>query len=318
MTARGVGGSICRARRLSPPRGLWPLSVDAPGVPLRFTPGFTLSPAPQAGLFKRMPQLTLADVDLHYEVHGNGEPLVLIPGFAAGAWIWSKHVAPLSTKFRVVTFDPRGIGQSSFESEQLTMRLLADDTAALLRRLGIEQAHILGVSFGGFVAQEFALAYPEMTRTLSLCCTSFGGPNHVAPSMDILTAVLSTNGFNTQERIRRNLLPAFSPEFARIHADEVEEVINLRLANPVVEEAYRAQLKAGVGFDAESRVGDIQAPTLVLSGDADAIVPVQNSHNLARRIPGARLRLIEGGSHLFFIEQPDEFNRIVAEFLGQN
>ncbi len=265
-----------------------------------------------------MPQLTLADVDLHYEVYGNGEPLVLIPGFAAGAWIWSKHVAPLATKFRVVTFDPRGIGQSSFESEQLTMRLLADDTAALLRRLGIEQAHILGVSFGGFVAQEFALAYPEMTRTLSLCCTSFGGPNHVAPSMDILTAVLSTNGFNTQERIRRNLLPAFSPEFARIHADEVEEVINLRLANPVVEEAYRAQLKAGVGFDAESRVGGIQAPTLVLSGDADAIVPVQNSHNLARRIPGARLRLIEGGSHLFFIEQPDEFNRIVAEFLGQN
>jgi pimeloyl-ACP methyl ester carboxylesterase len=273
---------------------------------------------PRWDTFKRMPQLTLVDVDLHYEVDGNGEPLVLIPGFAAGAWIWSKHVAPLATKFRVVTFDPRGIGKSSFDSKPLTMRLLADDTAALLHALGIEQAHILGVSFGGFVAQEFALAYPEATRTLSLCCTGFGGPNHVAPSMETMTAVLSTDGFNTEARIRRNLLPAFSPDFVRNHPDEVEELIKLRLANPIVEEAYRSQLKAGLGFNAEFRVGAIKAPTLVLSGEADAIVPVQNSRNLVERIPGAQLQLVEGGSHLFFIEQPDEFNRIVVEFLTRN
>lgn len=265
-----------------------------------------------------MSHLTIGNVDIHYEVYGSGEPLVLIPGFAAGAWIWSKHLAPLSTKCQVVTFDPRGIGQSSFDTEPLTMRLLADDTAALLHRLGIEQAHILGVSFGGFVAQEFALAYPQATRTLSLCCTSFGGPNHVAPSKDILTAVLSTHGFNTEERVRRNLLPAFSSDFARSNPDQVEEVIKLRMESPVVEDAYRAQLKAGLGFDAESRVGDIKAPTLVLSGDADGIVPAQNSRNLAAKIPGATLRLIEGGSHLFFIEQPEEFNKIVIGFLSQN
>jgi pimeloyl-ACP methyl ester carboxylesterase len=265
-----------------------------------------------------MPQFILGDVDIHYEVYGDGEPLVLIPGFAAGAWIWFKQVVSLAPKFKVITFDPRGIGQSSFASEPLTMRLLADDTAALLHGLEIEQAHILGVSFGGFVAQEFALAYPEATRTLSLCCTSFGGPNHVSPSIDILTAVLSRNGFNSEERIRRILLPAFSPDFVRSHPAELDEVIKLRLANPVVEEAFNAQLKAGIGFDAESRVNAINAPTLVLSGDADKIVPVQNSRNLAQKIPGARLRLIEGGSHLFFIEQLDEFNRIVAEFVTQN
>ena len=265
-----------------------------------------------------MPQLTLGNVDLHYEVYGSGDPLVLIPGFTAGAWIWSRNVAQLATKFRVVTFDPRGIGQSTFDSEPSTMRLLADDTAALLQLLEIDHAHILGVSFGGFVAQEFALAHPEATRTLSLCCTSFGGPNHVPPSMDIMTAVLTPHGFNTEERVRRNLLPAFSPDFARNHPAQVEEVIRLRMANPVIEDAYRAQLKAGLGFDAESRVGAIKAPTLVLSGDADAIVPSQNSRNLAAKIPGATLRLVEGGSHLFFIEQPDEFNQTVIEFLSQN
>ena len=198
------------------------------------------------------------------------------------------------------------------------MQLLADDTAALMQALGIERAHVLGVSFGGFVAQEFALAYPEATRTLSLCCTGFGGPNHVAPSLETLTAVLSTDGFNTEARVRRNLLPAFSSGFVRDHPEIVEDLIKLRLANPVVEEAYKAQLQAGLGFDSEQRVDAIKAPTLVLSGTADAIVPVQNSRNLAQQIPGARLRLIEGGSHLFFIEQLDEFNRIVVEFLTQN
>jgi pimeloyl-ACP methyl ester carboxylesterase len=265
-----------------------------------------------------MPQLLLPDVDLHYEVYGDGAPLVLIPGFAAGAWIWSKQIGPLATKFRVVTFDPRGIGKSSFKGETITMRLLAADTAALLQALSIERAHVLGVSFGGFVAQEFALAYPDATRSLSLCCTSYGGPKHVAPSLDTLTAVLSTDGFNTEGRIRRNLLPAFSPDFARSQPNQVDEVIKLRLENPIVEEAYRAQLAAGLGFNAELRVGAIKAPTLVLSGDADAIVPAQNSRNLAAQIPGARLRLVAGGSHLFFIEQSDDFNRTVVEFLEQN
>ena len=264
-----------------------------------------------------MPQLTLADVHLHYEVYGNGEPLVLIPGFAGGAWMWFRH-APLATKFRVVTFDPRGIGQSSFGSEPLTIRLLADDLAALLRELRIDKAHILGASFGGFVGQEFALAYPGATRTLSLCCTSFGGPNHVAPSIEILMALASTNEFNNEDRIRRSLATAFSPDFVREHPNEIEQVIKLRMANPVIEEAYCSQLTAAVEFNAESRACAIKAPTLVLSGDADVVVPIQNSRNLAAKIPGAELRSIAGGSHLFFIEQPDEFNRIVVEFLMQN
>src|SRR6185503_6047089 len=130
-----------------------------------------------------MPILSLSDIQLYYEEHGEGAPLVLIPGFASGSWIWFKQVAPLSQRFRVITFDPRGIGRSSVKSGPLTMRLHADDVGSLLRELDIKRAHILGASFGGFVAQEFALAYPGMTRSLSLCCTSFGGPNHVAPSL---------------------------------------------------------------------------------------------------------------------------------------
>ena len=262
-----------------------------------------------------MTSISNSTVELHYEEHGDGEPLILIPGLAAGAWIWFKQFLPLSEEFRVLTFDPRGIGRSPLGSEPLTIPLLADDVSALLQRLGIERAHILGASFGGFVAQEFASAHPEMTRSLVLSCTSFGGPNHVAPSMETLVALASTNGFNTEERIRRNLLPAFSSDFVRDHPEEIEETVHLRLSNPVVEAAYQAQLAAAVGFNAESKLGTIKAPTLVLSGDSDAIVPAQNSRNLASKIGGAELRIIKGGSHLFFIERPEEFNRSVIDFL---
>ena len=262
-----------------------------------------------------MPQLNLSDFELHYEVYGNGEPVALIPGFAGGAWMWSRQVGPLATKFRVITFDPRGIGQSSFGSQPLTIRLLADDLLAFLRKLRIDKAHILGASFGGFVGQEFALAYPDSTKTLSLCCTSFGGPNHVAPSMEILMALASTSDFNGEDRIRRSLSTAFSAGFVRDHTDEVEEIVKLRLANTVMEEAYRSQLTAAVGFNVESRVGAIKARTLVLTGDADVVVPMQNSRNLAAKIPGAELRSVAGGSHLFFIEKADEFNSVVIEFL---
>jgi pimeloyl-ACP methyl ester carboxylesterase len=262
-----------------------------------------------------MPKIPVSDIQLYFEEHGQVDPLILIPGFAAGAWIWFKQVEPLSRKFRVITFDPRGIGQSDYSEGSATIRLMADDVAALLRGLKIERAHILGASFGGFVAQELALAYPEMTCTLLLCCTSFGGPKHVAPSVETLMALASTNGFNTEERIRRSFLPAFSPEFAREQPDEIENVVKLRLANPVNESAYRGQFAAAMGFNAEFRVPEIKTPTLVISGDADAIVPVQNSHNLAAQIPKAQLKIVGGGSHAFFIERPDEFNRIVSEFI---
>jgi pimeloyl-ACP methyl ester carboxylesterase len=265
-----------------------------------------------------MPQLTLGDVDLHYEVHGQGEPLVLIAGFAAGAWTWFKQVAAFAEHFRVITFDPRGIGKSDYSARPSDMRLMADDVAGLLRGLAIESAHILGASFGGFVAQEFALAYPEMTRNLVLCCTSFGGPNHVAPATETLTALISGDGFNTEDRVRRNLMPAFSPDFACDHSTEVEQTVKLRMANPVSEETYRAQLMAALGFNAEPRLPAIKSPTLIVSGGADAIVPAQNSQNLAAKIPGSQLLIVEGGSHLFFIERSEDFNRIIIEFLKQS
>jgi pimeloyl-ACP methyl ester carboxylesterase len=264
-----------------------------------------------------MPTASVRGVELYYEEHGRGEPLVLVPGFGTGLWIWYRQLPDFAERFRTIVFDPRGVARSQAPDAPFTMRDLAEDLAALLEELKVERAHILGASFGGFVAQEFALAHPGRTRSLVLCCTSYGGAGHRPPSAETLAAIASTKGLNTEERVRENLLLAFSPRFVEEHPDEVERVINLRAENFVPEHAYLRQLQAAVAFDAAARVGGINVPTLVITGDADVIVPHENSLNLAAAIPGATLQLVEGGSHAFFIERPDEFNRAIVEFIEQ-
>ncbi len=263
-----------------------------------------------------MPLLKVRDTQLYYELHGEGEPLILIPGFGTGLWIWFKQVPKLAEHFRVITFDPRGIARSEGGDHFASMVMLAEDVKELLCALDIEKAHIVGASFGGFVAQEFALAHPEMTDALVLCCTSYGGTGHIPPSAETLAALASTKGLNTAERVRENLLLAFSPEYIKAEPKEIERVIELREANFVPEHVYLHQLQAAVGFDLAERVRQIDAPTLVITGDADIIVPMENSRNLAARIPQAELGVVSGGSHTFFIEKADEFNQAVIEFIG--
>src|SRR5215207_9140548 len=264
-----------------------------------------------------MPTDRVNGVELYYEEHGRGEPLVLVPGFGTGAWIWYRQVPGFAERFRTVVFDPRGVARSGGRDEPFTMRQFADDLAGLLKALDIESAHVLGASFGGFVAQEFALAHPAGTRSLILCCTSFGGARHRPPSAETLAAIASTKGLNTEERVRENLLLAFSPRFAAEYTQEVARVTRLRAENVVPEHAYLRQLQAAVAFDAAARVGGIEAPTLVITGDEDVIVPHENSLNLAAAIPGASLQVIGGGSHAFFVEQAEAFNRAVVGFIEQ-
>jgi pimeloyl-ACP methyl ester carboxylesterase len=262
-----------------------------------------------------MPKIHIGDIELYYEIHGDGEPLVLIPGFRTGLWLWFKQVEVFAQRFRAIVFDPRGIGESDKPDVPMTIKTLADDLAALLSALNIENAHILGVSFGGFVAQEFAINYPQMTRSLILCCTSFGGPRHLLPSLATLQAMSEVAGLNTDERTRRNFQQAFSPKFVSERSVDLEQAIGLRLQHAVSDQTHFAQLQAAATFDAEARVSRIKAPTLVLTGDEDTLLPSANSHNLVAAIPLAQLKIIEGGSHMFFIEQPEIFNQTVIEFI---
>ncbi len=263
-----------------------------------------------------MSHARLKNIDLYYESRGEGEPLTLIPGFASGAWTWFRQVEDLAKNFRVITFDPRGVARSPIsDGKSINLKTIADDVKSLLDELEIEKAHILGASFGSFGAQEFALGAPEKLDKLVLVCTSFGGRNHVAPDLEVLTAFASVDGLNSAERIRKFMIPAFTPKFTAANRETIEKVCELRLQNGVPENVYLAQLKTATTFDAERRVSQIKAETLILTGAADSVVPPLNSRNLAKAIPNAKLEFGAGGGHMFFIERASEFNRIVADFL---
>jgi len=259
-------------------------------------------------------------MNIYYETHGAGEPLILIPGFASGAWTWYCQTAELSKDFRIVTFDPRGIGRSRIEpaadAENLSMRTFVADVLRVLDALEIEKAHILGASFGGFVAQELALRFPERVKKLVLACTTAGGAHHVKPDIEILRSFSPDPDLTPPERIRKFFRPAFSAKFNAERAAEVEKVCRLREANEVAQAVYLAQLQVAFSFNAEHEIGNIENEALVMTGDRDEIVPMENSVNLAAKMPNAVLKIIENGSHMFFIENADEFNRIVTEFVG--
>lgn len=254
--------------------------------------------------------------DLRLSKAGNGKPLILIPGFASGAWTWFRQIEELSKDFQVITFDPRGIGQSKNDStETPSMKLFVEDVLKVLDELKIERANVLGASFGGFVAQEFALAFPERVDKLILSCTTAGGINHVKPSAEILQSFAPDPTLTVSERIRKFIRPAFTKEFNVQHADEVEQICRLRETNAVADEIYFAQLQAALTFDTSARLSEIKNETLVVTGDKDDVVPMQNSENLAAKLPNAELQIIENGSHLIFVENAAEFNKIVKQFV---
>ncbi len=263
-----------------------------------------------------MPIVSLADTDLFYETAGSGAPLVLIPGFASGAWSWAWQVDDLARDFTVVTFDPRGISGSKLRTEaEVSLVSIADDLAELLDLLDISKANLVGISFGGFVAQEFALKYGGRCRRMVLASTGFGGPEHVMPSDEVLAMFSSAPAEDPSTRIRKHLEMSFTPQFAAENRAVVDRFCSLRDENPVSSEVYSQQLRSAFQFDSSTRVGAISAKTLVVSGDSDLIVPTRNSINLAAAIPNAELRLIAGGGHMAFVENATEFNGIVRDFL---
>ncbi len=256
---------------------------------------------------------------LFYETHGTGKPLILIPGFSSGAWNWFWQIDDLSKNFQIITFDPRGIGQSKTENPtdltKLSMQTFVADVLLILDNLKIEKASVLGASFGGFVAQEFAIKFPERLNKLILACTSAGGANHVKPDIEILRSFTPDPNLTVGERIRKFIRPAFTESFNAEHVDEVEKVCRLREENEVADAVYFAQLQTAITFDNENNLGGIKNETLVITGDKDNVVPMQNSNTLIEKLPNATLKIIENGSHLFFIENAAKFNRIITDFL---
>jgi len=263
-----------------------------------------------------MPKIQANGIQLYYESHGSGEPLVLIAGLGADVFLWFRQTPVLSQSFQVIVFDNRGAGQSDKPLEPYSIRLFADDTAGLLQGLGIRRAHVLGGSLGGLIAQEFALAYPEMLHRLVLVSTTFGGPHSVKPSLLNMIPMLLTmrRTGHPEADVRRGFQMFTTSQWYQTHPDLVDQYVAWRVAHPQPPDAYKRQQGAVRPYNAEDRLAQITAPTLILHGRYDRLVPVKNAHLLAGKIPGAKLAILEAG-HACMIEQDQQFNDTVTSFL---
>jgi 3-oxoadipate enol-lactonase len=255
----------------------------------------------------------LAELTLHYEEHGTGQPLLLIAGIPAIASDWRPLALRLAEHgHRTIAYDNRGSGASSVTPGPYTTAQMAADGLALLDHLGVERADVFGVSMGGMIAQELALSAPSRVDRLVLGCTHAGVAHAVPMAPETGRAfALQTDDWP----LRMRTLAPFA--FARGVSPEVLDAFIAKKSADVQDPlGYDAQIQAVLSHDTADRLHEIRAPTLVLTGDDDRVIAGESSSLLATAIPNATLRVIAGAGHLFFAEREEQTLELLAEFLG--
>ena len=266
-----------------------------------------------------MARAKINGIEIAYNSSGSGDPVVLIGGFGMVKEGWVQQVAALEKHFQVITIDNRGAGESTVPSEPFTVADMAADVAGLLDRLGIDKAHIFGVSMGGLIAQTLALDYPDRVRTAVLGCTSHGGRHAVQPAPEVVQtlAALGKPGVSPEEAARKRIPVLLSDRFIREEPEKVEEFLKLSLWYRLTPEGTRGQVQALSFFNVKRRLGEIRCPVLVITGDEDRMMPPENSRLLAEGIAGAELYIVTGAGHSFFLEKPEEVNRVLLDFYSR-
>jgi 3-oxoadipate enol-lactonase len=265
-----------------------------------------------------MPTARVNSIDLHYVEAGSGDPLLLIMGFGGDHLAWAFQVPAFSARYRVISFDNRGAGQSSVPDEPYSTAMLADDAVGLLDALEIDRAHVLGVSMGGMIAQEVALNHPGRVRSLQLHCTYARPDRYMLALMDVWRRVRSTA--TPEEWLRTVALWLFAPVTFAERPDFVEAVIQTGLASPhpFTLTGFLRQGDAVRGHDALARLSTLTCPTLVSVAEDDILVPPRFARELARAVPEAELRTIDNAAHAYFWERADVFNAMCLDFLARH
>jgi pimeloyl-ACP methyl ester carboxylesterase len=269
----------------------------------------------------KMPKVKVGDINIYYEVYGKGEALVLIIFYTANTAWWFRQVPVLSQQYCVVAFDNRGSGQSDKPDVPYTIETMAGDLAGLLEAIGINTAHIFGVSMGGMIAQHFAFRYPERVSSLILGCTSCGGPHSIKPDAEAMTVLADFEHMQklTRAEIVRETIPFLvSQEFIDKNPGLIKDLMAKMMERLAPLHGAIRQAYAIWGHDTYERLPEIRVPTLVIAGDADRLIPVENSRILASRIPRAELVILKNMGHGFIIEAADEANRAVLDFLRRH
>jgi pimeloyl-ACP methyl ester carboxylesterase len=255
-----------------------------------------------------MPFVERDSVSIHYEVEGEGEPLVLIAGTGFDMSFWEPMMSPLEG-FRILRLDNRGAGLSSAPDERYSIGEMADDTAAAMEAAGFHSAHVYGASMGSLIAQELGVRYPERVRSLILGATS-AGVTMIPTALPLAPLLLRPARYEPEEAFRRSA--AYLSRRGVADPETVFPGHALSARNPA---GYRRQLQAQLRYSSLRKMRRIDAPTLVLHGERDRMVPPVNAWLAARLIPRAHLHLIRGAGHLYHLDNPEDTTRATLDFL---
>ena len=266
-----------------------------------------------------MPTVQANDIDIYYEECGSGEPLLLIMGWGGNATTWKPQIPGLAEQYRLIVFDNRGVGRTSAPEGPYTIDEMVADTAGLMDALDLPWAHVFGISMGGMIAQELALQHPERVGTLTLGCTSPGSSR--AAGVEQLRSDLaafrevSDSGSPDLEWLAELLKHLWTVEALAKADSYLQDFVFSLIRFPPKRHGLRGQADAVSGHNAYRRLHQIRHPTLVITGAEDTLIDPRNSTILAKRIPGAELRLFAGLKHAFHLERPDLVNSVIIDFI---
>jgi pimeloyl-ACP methyl ester carboxylesterase len=260
---------------------------------------------------------TNGEVALAYERDGldNDETVVFVEGLGYSRWMWRWQREAFGDQYEVLLPDNRGTGDSDEPEGPYTISEMAGDLEAVLEDADVDHAHVIGASMGGMIALQYALEY-DRVESLCILCSSFGGDETVPiPEETQVKMFTVPDEYDERQAIRHKMSPALSEGYAEENPQQIDRIVEWRLQTDASDRARLWQAQAVDAFDVSDRCDEIEVPTLVLHGTADRVVPFENGEMLSDRLPNAKLIPIDGGPHLFFIEQADPVTEHLMEFL---
>jgi pimeloyl-ACP methyl ester carboxylesterase len=269
-----------------------------------------------------MPDAMIGGVRIHYNETGEGDPLLLVMGFGMPGEAWLGSL-PFLHGFRAIYYDNRGTGRSDAPDGPYTVAQMAADAAGLLDQLGIERAHVYGVSMGGMIAQELVLQNPAKVRSLVLGCTMCGGEHATMADWPVLAELMDVvQSMGTAEPrawAERQLPLLFTKEWVAANPG-IRDLLQLaaQVMPPTPPQTAQRAMEGLVGWSTYDRLPQIRVPVLVVHGDADVLVPVDNAYVIADRVPGAHLHIVPGAGHGYPAQDPGRVHQVITDFFRRH
>jgi len=259
--------------------------------------------------------VTVDGAQLPTYARGEGRPVVMINGLGASARDWGPLADLLARRARVITFDNRGAGRSVTTEQPFTLERMAQDTVAVLDAYGLTSVNLVATSMGGMIAQLVALGRPDVVERLVLIATHAGAKSAIPSTPEARAAMFPQEKLPREELVRRQFSAYVAPTFRTRQREVFERMLSVRFANLIPLEMWQRQLQAALGSERADALSAIRAPTLILHGRADPLIPFANGEKLRDLIPGARLTALDDCGHIVNWEKPQEAAAAIADFL---